>query len=87
MRSQGETTCLHVIDLLERHLVALDRHITTLRQTRRKLVGLTERARSLDPAECRDPNRCQTIAGANLNGVRAGKGGSHLHTAPIGHHH
>ena len=87
LRSQGETTCLHVIDLLERHLVALDRHITSLRQTRRKLVGLTERARSLDPAECRDPNRCQTIAGADSSGIRAGKGGRHLHTAPIGHHH
>ncbi|HKZ25747.1 MAG TPA: heavy metal-responsive transcriptional regulator [Acidimicrobiia bacterium] len=28
LRSQGETTCHHVVDLLERHLVALDRHIT-----------------------------------------------------------
>ena len=44
LRSHGEATCRHVIDLLERHLDALDRHMTTLRRTRRKLAALTERA-------------------------------------------
>jgi DNA-binding transcriptional MerR regulator len=85
LRSQGEATCHHVIDLLERHLTALDRHIRTLRQTRKKLAGLTEQARSLDPSECRDPNRCQTITGALSLETKGG--GRHLHAAPSGHSH
>src|SRR3990172_9344953 len=85
LRSQGEATCHHVIDLLERHLSALDRHIQALRETRKKLVTLTEQARSLDPSECRDPNRCQTITGALSMTTR--DGGRHLHTAPVGHSH
>ncbi len=87
LRSHGEATCQHVIDLLERHLDALDRHITTLRRTRRKLAALTERARTLDPADCRDPNRCQTIAGADVAESGSVKTGRHLHAAPSGHHY
>jgi DNA-binding transcriptional MerR regulator len=83
LRDQGEATCHHVIQLLERHLIALDRHIQTVRETRKKLTALTERARSLDPTECRDPNRCQTIAGGL--GVLTRDGGRHLHAAPGGH--
>jgi DNA-binding transcriptional MerR regulator len=85
LRGQGEATCHHVIDLLERHLTALDRHIKTLRQTREKLARLTEHARSLDPSECHDPNRCQTISGGLDLQTRAG--GRHLHAAPVGHSH
>lgn len=64
MRDHGEKTCRHVIDLLERHLADIDRQIRTLRRTRKKLAEITERARQLDPADCTDPNRCQTIAAA-----------------------
>jgi len=84
LRSQGEATCHHVIDLLERHLTAIDRHLKNLRQTRRQLVTLTDRARSLDPAQCRDPNRCQTIAGGLERTTP--NNGRHLHSAP-GHQH
>ena len=87
LRSQGEATCHHVIDLLERHLTAIDQHLKTLRQTRRKLVTLTDRARSLDPSECRDPNRCQTIAGTGGLEPKIRKAGRHLHTTPGEHHH
>jgi DNA-binding transcriptional MerR regulator len=85
LRSQGEATCHHVIELLERHLTALDRHLQTVRETRKKLTALTERARSLDPTECRDPNRCQTIAGGL--GVETPGGGRHLHAFPGAHGH
>jgi DNA-binding transcriptional MerR regulator len=84
LRSQGESTCLHVVDLLERHLSALDRHIKTLRETRKKLSALTEQARGLDPSECHDPNRCQTIIGG-LD-LKTRQGGLHLHAAPGGGH-
>lgn len=87
LRSQGETTCHHVIDLLDRHVAALDLHIKSLRRTRRKLVSLTDHARSLDPADCRDPNRCQTISGAGRLDFKARDGGRHLHTSPVGHSH
>ena len=67
LRSDGEGTCDHVVMLLERHLEDLDRHIESLRKTRNNLAALTTRAKDLNPEECTDPNRCQTItAGANL---------------------
>ena len=85
LRGQGEATCNHVIDLLERHLNALDQHIKTLRETRKKLATLTDKARGLDPSDCRDPNRCQTISGG-LDMLTRG-GARHLHTSPGGHLH
>jgi DNA-binding transcriptional MerR regulator len=87
LRSQGEATCHHVIDLLERHMTALDRHIETLRATRKKLASLTEQTRSLDPADCVDPNRCQTISHARGSDRVTTKPGRHLHEAPGGHRH
>lgn len=87
LRRDGETTCQHVVGLLEHHLVALDDHIAALQRTRKKLVDLTDRARSLDPADCVDPNRCQTIShgyGADEETSRVGR---MLHAAPFGHHH
>lgn len=87
LRSQGESTCSHVIDLLERHMAALDRHIETLRATQKKLASLTAQARSLDPADCVDPNRCQTISHAQDSDHGITKPGRHLHEAPAGHSH
>ena len=86
LRSQGEATCHHIIDLLERHVAALDRHIETLHQTRDKLASLTEHARHLDPADCVDPNRCQTITTAAVDG-KARNAHRHLHLAPETHRH
>jgi len=62
LRSAGEGTCHHVVELLARHLEDLDRHIDNLHATRKQLVLLTKRAKGLDPEDCTDPNRCQTIA-------------------------
>lgn len=87
LRSQGQPTCRHVIDLLERHVAALDSHISNLRQTRKKLADLTERARALDPADCVDPNRCQIISLAGREGLTPSHRGRHLHEAPAGHTH
>lgn len=61
LRDQGASTCDHVTGLLEQHLGDLDRHIATLQRTRKQLAALTERAKDLDPADCTDPHRCQTI--------------------------
>ncbi|MDX1449786.1 MAG: heavy metal-responsive transcriptional regulator [Acidimicrobiia bacterium] len=61
LRSDGQGTCDHVADLLERHLASLDKHIRELRQARAQLADLAKRARSVDPEDCTDPVRCQTI--------------------------
>lgn len=61
LRDEGEPTCGHVIGSLEAHLAGLDRQMDDLRRTHRRIAEIIERARSLDPAECNDPNRCQTI--------------------------
>ena len=62
MRDRGEGTCEHVVGLLEHHLEEIDRQIRRLRQTRKRLVEMTGRAKALDPSECVDADRCQTIA-------------------------
>lgn len=61
MRDRGESTCGHVIGMLEDHLRDVDRQIGDLKRTRERLMGLITRAKSLDPADCNDPDRCQTI--------------------------
>jgi len=85
MRDQGEQTCHHVIGLLEEHLAAIDRQIRQLAKTRKVLGAMTEHARSLDPGDCADPNRCQTIATptAHHEGLRTT--GQRVHGAPSAH--
>jgi len=61
-RGRGESTCEHVIGLLDHHLLELDTRIETLEKTRSKLRAIAKRSRELDPSDCVDPNRCQTIA-------------------------
>lgn len=68
LREEGQGTCHHVAELLERHLADLDEHLRELRKTRKKLAALTERAHRLDPAHCTDPIRCQTIAVGPMSG-------------------
>lgn len=65
MRDAGESTCEHVARLLEGHMADIDRKITQLMETRIALAELTSRARQLDPANCTNPHRCQTIARAD----------------------
>jgi MerR family copper efflux transcriptional regulator len=62
LRGQGEPTCQHVAELLSRHLEDVDRRIEVLRASREVYLTLIERARTLEPADCTDPNRCQTIS-------------------------
>lgn len=85
LRQRGEATCSHVVGLLEQHLNELDRHIQTLQRTRVQLAAMTHRAKQLDPTECTDPNRCQTIDAAPPSPHR--KPATHLHRAPQPHRH
>jgi DNA-binding transcriptional MerR regulator len=87
IRGRGESTCAHVVDLLDAHLEELDRHIDELQRTRRHLAALTEHARTLDPTECTDPIWCQTIA-ASAEAKRPDRGSlGHRHDTPHAHAH
>lgn len=61
LRDGGRATCGHVIATLESHLDEVDQQMEDLHRTRDRLVEIIDRARALDPADCNDPNRCQTI--------------------------
>ena len=62
LKGSGQGSCGHTMKLLERHLADIDQQIERLQGARLTLSELAERARSLDPAACVDPNRCQVIA-------------------------
>lgn len=62
LKDAGARSCDHTIALLERHIADIDEHIARLQVARAELVGLAQRARRLDPADCTDPNRCQVIS-------------------------
>ena len=61
LRDSGEATYGHIIGALQSHLDEVDRQMDDLRRTKERLSEILDRARSLDPADCNDPNRCQTI--------------------------
>ena len=62
MKAEGEGTCHHTQELLERHLADIDAQIASLEAARTELQVLSTRAAALDPAECTDPNRCQVLS-------------------------
>ncbi len=61
MKDHGESTCDHVVSMLDGHISSVDRQIDELIRTRARLAEMAERGRAMDPATCRDSNRCQTI--------------------------
>ncbi|NNE75098.1 MAG: heavy metal-responsive transcriptional regulator [Acidimicrobiales bacterium] len=62
LKEAGQGSCAHTTALLQQHLVDLDEQIARLQNARATLVELADRARTLDPQACSDPNRCQVIA-------------------------
>lgn len=62
LKTAGQTTCEHTIELLRRHLTDIDTQITQLDAARSSLAALAERAATLDHADCTDPHRCHVIA-------------------------
>ncbi|MFK8023834.1 MAG: MerR family transcriptional regulator [Ilumatobacter sp.] len=62
LKDAGATTCEHTAGLLRRHVEDLDAQIASLQRARAELVVLAERAATLDPGSCTDPNRCQVLS-------------------------
>jgi len=84
-RGKGESTCEHVMSLLDHHLHELDTRIKALKKTRTRLVTIADRARKLDPSECLDPNRCQTIVPQDP--IDGSASPADVHEAPREHAH
>ncbi len=61
MKDAGQATCEHTLSFLDRHISDIDAQIERLQAARAEMLDLTARARSLDPATCTDPHRCQVI--------------------------
>ena len=62
LKGSGERSCGHTMALIDEHLASIDRQIEQLTAARAQLADLADRGRTLDPAACTDPNRCQVIA-------------------------
>lgn len=62
LKDQGESTCGHVLSLLDSHVADIDRQLGELRHMKARIVQISTRARQMDPASCTDPIRCQTLA-------------------------
>lgn len=61
LKGAGAASCAHTTRLLESKLDEIDAQLESLKTTRSALAELADRARTLDPAACTDPNRCQVI--------------------------
>ncbi|MFQ5517159.1 MAG: heavy metal-responsive transcriptional regulator [Acidimicrobiia bacterium] len=61
LKGKGVSTCEHVRAMLDRRLHEVEQRIAMLEATKAELERLSSRARKLDPADCTDPVRCQTI--------------------------
>ena len=64
VREDGEAPCAHVRAMIDQHAADIDRRIEELRRVRVELDRLAERARALDPADCRPDGICQIITAA-----------------------
>ena len=66
LRDEGESTCGHTVRLLESHLEDVQTQIIDLHRTKTLLEKMIVKAKALDPADCLNPNRCQTISATHL---------------------
>ncbi len=66
LKGAGERSCSHTMALIDGHVASIDAQIEQLLAARAELSQLAQRARSLDPGSCTDPNRCQVINADNL---------------------
>ncbi|MGW3402842.1 heavy metal-responsive transcriptional regulator [Streptomyces zhihengii] len=65
LRDGGRAPCAHVGNLIEQHLVEINRRMAELRKTRTALRELAQRAAETDPASCTDTDICRIISKPN----------------------
>lgn len=61
IRSEGRAPCVHIRDLLHRHLAQIDARLAELRATRRELQDLAPHAETVDPASCPEDTICSIL--------------------------
>ena len=61
IRSEGRAPCVHVRDLLHRHLNQIETRLAELRATRHGLQDLARRADAVDPAGCPEDIICSIL--------------------------
>jgi DNA-binding transcriptional MerR regulator len=61
IRSEGRAPCVHVRELLHRHLEQIDARLGELRATRRELQDLARYAETVDPAACPEDVICSIL--------------------------
>lgn len=61
-RELGQSPCSHVVKVLETHAADVDRRIRELRQLRRELGALADRAKALDPGACPPSTVCHILS-------------------------
>ena len=61
IRSEGRAPCVHVRDLLHRHLAQIDARLAELRATRREFQDLARHAETVDPASCPEDIICSIL--------------------------
>src|SRR5262249_35153793 len=61
VRDDGQAPCGDVLALIDHHAADIDRRTAELRRPRTELAQLAERARTLDPDDCRPEAVCQII--------------------------
>lgn len=64
LRDRGETPCEHVAELIERRAEEIEQRVAALQVLQGELTRLADRARSLDPANCRPNQVCHLITPA-----------------------
>ena len=62
LRTEGVTPCEQVEGLLRERLGELDRRIRSLKDARREVAKLLDRAARMDPQECDERSVCHLIA-------------------------
>jgi DNA-binding transcriptional MerR regulator len=60
-RERGDVPCSHVLDLILHHAAEVDGRIAELQRLRADLDRLAGRARTLNPADCRESAVCHVL--------------------------
>lgn len=61
IRDRGRSPCRHVTELIDARIKNVDERIKDLRNLRRDLAAVRERATDLDPADCPPESICRII--------------------------
>ena len=65
LRDSGQAPCVHVTDLINQHLAAIEDRLTELATARDALRSLARRAKATDPTACAGDDICTILTSPN----------------------